>query len=153
MSGVHVQAGKTHTMSVPSSLTPEHAREQRAPSELPSRAALIARLETQRTELLRAMSCVSLERRTIEQHVAKPPFGPASPLGARPHEIYRQRVLEALRDAGEALGTAYPMLERIAHALDVEQILKGHVPERESLPAAPHTEDAGSARPTQTHAR
>jgi hypothetical protein len=97
---------------------------------------LVARLEAQRIELLRAMSCVSLARRTIEEHAAYQPLSdiPADP---KEHEFYRQRVLAALRDARDALGTAYPMLERIAQALDVEEIL-AHPREREPSPAKPH---------------
>ena len=48
---------------------------------------------------------------------------------AAKHEVYEERVLEALNGAGEALATAYPMLERIAAALDVEEMLKEHAPE------------------------
>jgi hypothetical protein len=88
-------------------------------NELPDRKALIARLETQRTELLRAMSCVRLARRTIEEHAARDPHHP----GIDPEESYRQRVLAALEDARDALGIAYPILERIAEALDVEELL------------------------------
>lgn len=97
-----------------------------APAELPSREALTGRLEAQRVELLRAMSCVNLARRTIEEHVARPPFGDERPVSPEQHELYRQRVLEALSDAGEGLRTAYPLLERIAQALAVEEILKEH---------------------------
>jgi len=44
------------------------------------------------------------------------------------HARYRQRVLEALQDAGAALGTAYPMLERIVVALEVEEMSKEQPP-------------------------
>jgi hypothetical protein len=37
-------------------------------------------------------------------------------------------VLEALKDAGEALAGAYPMLEKIAAALEVEEMLKEQPP-------------------------
>lgn len=47
------------------------------------------------------------------------------------------RVLEALSDAGEALHTAYPVLvERVAQALAVEEILKQHAPAIASPAAA-----------------
>jgi hypothetical protein len=91
-------------------------------NELPDRKALTARLERQRTELLRAMSCVSLARRTIEEeHAARDPHH----LGNDPagQDVYRQRVLAALHGARDALGIAYPILERIAEALDVEELL------------------------------
>lgn len=97
-------------------------------AELPSRAALIARLEAQRTELLCAMSNVNLARRTIEEHAAYPRFAGDLPTTPEQHARYRQRVLEALKDAGEALATAYPMLEKIAAALEVEEMLKEQPP-------------------------
>jgi hypothetical protein len=102
---------------------------------LPGRKALVARLEAQRLELIRAMACVNGARRTIEQHVAKPPFGGERPVSPEQHELYRQQVLAALSDAGDALHTAYPMLERVAQALVVEEILKEHAPPNEA-PAA-----------------
>jgi len=89
-------------------------------SELPSRASLTARLEAQRAELLRVMECVNRARRTLEQHVVK-----ESP-GSERHHFYEQRVLESLDVAKQALATAYPMLERIAEALHVGEILKEH---------------------------
>ena len=81
------------------------------PCELPSRAALIAHLEAQRAELLRAMECVNRARRTLEQRVVN-------------HA--EKRVLESLDNAKQALATAYPMLEGIAEALHVDEILKEH---------------------------
>jgi len=91
---------------------------------LPSRQALSARLEAQRAELLRAMAGVHRARRTIEGHIAYPPYRVGLSVSAEQHADYRQRVLEALGDASEALGTAYPLLERIAAALEVEEMLK-----------------------------
>jgi hypothetical protein len=93
----------------------------RDPDELPNREALVERLEAQRADLLRAMASVNLAERTISQHVANAPLGRD-----------RQRALEALSDAGEALRTAYPLLERIAQALAVEEILKQHTPATEA---------------------
>jgi hypothetical protein len=87
---------------------------------LPSRASLTARLEAQRAELLRVMECVNRARRTLEQHVVR-----ESP-GSERHHFYEQRVLESLDVAKQALATAYPMLERIAEALHVGEILKEH---------------------------
>ena len=104
------------------------SQEARNPDELPSREALVAHLETQRAELLHAMSCLDVARRTIEQHLANPPFGSQLVVSPKDHEFYRGRVLETLNDAGEALRTAYPMLERIAQALAVEEILREHTP-------------------------
>jgi hypothetical protein len=120
----------------------------RDPDGLPSREALIGRLEAQRVELLRAMSSVNLAQRTIAQHVAKPPFAGEPLLSPEQHELYRQRVLEALSDAGEALRTAYPMLEGIAEALAVEQILKEHMSAAEASPSgsASDTSEAGPSR-------
>jgi hypothetical protein len=111
------------------------AKATHTPMQLPNREALIARLETQRSELLRAMSCVSLARRTIEEHAAYQPQRQI-PVDPEEHAFYRQRVLAALRDARDALGTPYPMLERIAQALDVEKIL-AHPPAREPSPPKP----------------
>ncbi|TMQ08998.1 MAG: hypothetical protein E6J91_31710 [Deltaproteobacteria bacterium] len=108
---------------------PEKSREPQDPDELPSRKALVARLETQRRDLLRAMACVNRARRTLEEHVAEGPAGPLQRISPKRHEVYEERVLEALNGAGEALATAYPMLERIAAALDVEEMLKEHAPE------------------------
>ena len=115
---------------MPTSITDRQARRTRAQkhtvqkkkgdattSELPSRAALIARLEVQRAELLRAMECVTRARRTLEQHITY------SVTSAR-HRTNEQRVLESLEDATDALATACPMLERIAEALHVDEILK-----------------------------
>ena len=104
--------------------------------DLPSREALTARLESQRLELLRAMACVHVARRTIEEHGAEPRHGDVLPLKAEQHEGYRQRVLEALSVAGDALATAYPMLERIAEALDAEEMLKAHAVGRSQPPPA-----------------
>ena len=87
-----------------------------AKPRLPDRA----RLEAQRAELLRVMECVNRARRTLEQHVVK-----ESP-GSERHHFYEQRVLESLDVAKQALATAYPMLERIAEALHVGEILKEH---------------------------
>ena len=106
------------------------------PGDLPSRKSLVARLESQRLELLRAMTCVHLARRTIEQHVAEPRHSDVRALRPEQHETYRQRVLEALGVAGDALATAYPMLERIARALDAGEMLKEHMAER-SQPTPP----------------
>jgi hypothetical protein len=66
------------------------------------------------------MECVNRARRTLEQHVAK-----ESPASER-QRCYEQRVLESLDVAKQALATAYPMLERIAEALHVDEILKEH---------------------------
>lgn len=93
------------------------------PDDLPTRKALTARLESQRRELLRAMACVHLARRTIEEHGAEPGHRDVLPFGAEQHEHYRQRVLEALLVAGDALARGYPMLERIAEALAAAQML------------------------------
>jgi hypothetical protein len=82
------------------------------------------------------MACVHLARRTIEEHVAEPRHGDVLPLRLEQHEIYRQRVLEALSVAGDALATAYPLLERIARALDADEMLKEHPAERAPPPAA-----------------
>lgn len=90
------------------------------PCELPSRAALIARLEVQRAELLRAMECVNRARRTLEQHMVN------HAVTSERHRFYEQRVLKSLDDAKQALATAYPMLERIAEALHVDEILREH---------------------------
>src|ERR1700751_643083 len=75
------------------------AAEPRGPCEavpefpaLPGPEALVGRLEAQRLELLRAMSCVSRARGTIEKHVAKPPFRGQRPVSPEQHEFYRQRV-------------------------------------------------------------
>ncbi|HET7755769.1 MAG TPA: hypothetical protein VFK87_00805 [Steroidobacteraceae bacterium] len=113
--------------------------EKREAVELPTRAALSARLEAQRTELLRAMASVNSARRILEEHIAKPPFGGAIPLSPGQHKSYRERVLEALSGAGDALATAYPLLERIAEALDVEEMLQRRVP-----PARPAEEPAAT---------
>jgi len=88
------------------------------PCELPSRAALTARLEAQRAELLRVMECVNRARRTLEEHIIK------HSLTSDQHRFYERRVLDSLDDAKQSLATAYPMLERIAEALHVEEILK-----------------------------
>jgi len=107
--------------------------------ELLSRAALATRLEAQRTDLLRAMSCVGLAQRTIDEHLANPKPGGAAPVSAREAELHRQRVLDALQDAGEALRMAYPMLERIAQALAVDEILKQQTQEPPQTPERPVT--------------
>ena len=88
--------------------------------ELPSREALVARLEAQRTELLRVMECVNRARGTIEQQLVK------QSLSSKRERFLEQHVLKSLDDAKEALATAYPMLERIAEALHVDEILKPH---------------------------
>ena len=93
-------------------------------AELLNRKALSERLEAQRLDLLRAMSCVSRAQRTIEEHVGAPTAGAGAPIAERQQEPYCQHVLDALHDAAEALRTAYPMLERIAQALAVEEILE-----------------------------
>jgi hypothetical protein len=103
-----------------------------ASNELPDRKALTARLETQRTELLRAMSCVSLARRTIEEHAADDRHH--SGIDPDEEDAYRERVLAALQDARDALAIAYPILERIAEALDVEELLAGAA--KRDLPSA-----------------
>ncbi|HYL03344.1 MAG TPA: hypothetical protein VEU54_07980 [Steroidobacteraceae bacterium] len=108
----------------------ENPPEKQEAVELPTREALAARLEAQRAELLRAMTCVNSARRTLEEHVAKPPFGGVIALSPSQHKSYREQVLEALTDAGEALATAYPMLERVAEALDVEELLQQHAPSK-----------------------
>ena len=89
--------------------------------DLPSRAALTARLEAQRVELLRVMECVNRARRTLEEHIVRHST-------SEQHRFHEQRVLESLDDAKQALATAYPMLERIAEALHVDEILKEHAP-------------------------
>jgi hypothetical protein len=106
------------------------------PGDLPSREALTARLESQRLELLRAMACVHLARRTIEEHGAEPGHGDVLPFRAEQQEVYRQRVLEALHVAGEALARGYPMLERIAEALDAGEMLKARTGESSQPPSA-----------------
>lgn len=98
----------------------ETCSSQTQSSELPSRASLTARLEAQRAELLRVMECVNRARRTLEQHVVK-----ESPTSVQDH-FYERRVLESLDIAQQALAAAYPMLERIAEALHVDEILKEH---------------------------
>jgi len=106
------------------------------PDDLPSRRALSARLESQRLELLRAMACIHLARRTIEEHGAEPGHRDVLPFRAEQHDGYRQRVLEALLVAGDALARSYPMLERIAEALDAEEMLKAHTLESSQPPPA-----------------
>ena len=108
-------------MGTTSKSTPEQSRLDQDTGELPSREALIERLEAQRMELLRAMTCVDRARRTLEEHVAKR------------HELYQERMLEELGSAHDALATAYPMLEGIAAALHVEEMLKQHTPERSQV--------------------
>ena len=88
--------------------------------ELPSRAALTARLEAQRAELLRVMECVNRARRTLEEHIVGHWFT------SERHRFNEQRVLESLDDAQQSLAAAYPMLERIAKALHADEILKEH---------------------------
>jgi len=58
------------------------------------------------------------------------------PFRAEQHEVYRQRVLEALLVAGDALARSYPMLERIAEALDAGQMLKALTVESSQPPPA-----------------
>ena len=115
------------TVREPRSTRPHKRTTQRATrpadaptGELPSRAALVARLEAQRTELLRVMECVNRARGTIEQQVVK------QSVSSKRERFLEQRVLRSLDDAKEALATAYPMLERIAEALHVDEILKPH---------------------------
>ena len=87
-----------------------------------------------RTETARGSSAVwralrdELGRTRPEPHVVDVPVGSMGPVTPRQHQGYRQRVVEALNDASEALGTAYPMLERIAQALAIEEILREHTP-------------------------
>jgi hypothetical protein len=45
-------------------------------------------------------------------------------------------VLEALSVAGDALATAYPLLESIARALEADEMLKAHTAERSGPPPA-----------------
>ena len=85
--------------------------------ELPSRAALIARLEAQRVELLCVMECVNRARRTLEDNIVN------QAVASEQHRFYEQCVLESLDDAKQALATAYPMLERISAAIHVDEIL------------------------------
>lgn len=106
------------------------------PDDLPSRKALTGRLESQRLELLRAMACIHLARRTIEEHGADPGHRDVLPFRAGQHEAYRQRVLEALLVAGDALARGYPMLERIAEALDAGQMLEALAVESSQPPPA-----------------
>jgi hypothetical protein len=114
-----------------------HQAEECAVAEdLPNRRALTSRIESQRLELLRAMACVHLARRMIEEHVAEPRHGDVIPLRPEQHENYRQRVLEALSIADDALATAYPMLERIAQALDADEMLKEYEAEHAEPPPA-----------------
>ena len=106
--------------------TPQHkatTQKETAPSgvsmcDLPSRKALATRLEAQRAELLRVMECVNRARRTLEEHIVGHWFT------SERHRFNEQRVLESLDDAQQSLAAAYPMLERIAEALHVEEILK-----------------------------
>jgi hypothetical protein len=100
-------SARSHTHTAQKETAPSRV----PPCELPSRAALIAHLEAQRAELLRAMECVNRARRTLEQRVVN-------------HA--EKRVLESLDNAKQALATAYPMLEGIAEALHVDEILKEH---------------------------
>jgi hypothetical protein len=111
-------------------------KNQQQPGDLPSREALTARLESQCLELLRAMTCVHLARRTIEEHGAEPRHGDVLPIRPEQHGVYRQRVLEALSVAGDALATAYPLLESIARALEADEMLKAHTAERSGPPPA-----------------
>jgi hypothetical protein len=75
------------------------------------------------------MSCVNLAKRIIEEHTLTPPVGAALSHKPNPSELYQQRVLDALSDAGEALAAAYPILERIAQGLAVAAILAERTPE------------------------
>ena len=120
---------------LPRSKKRSQAQESEEHGDLPNRRALITRLESQRLELLRAMACVHLARRTIEAHIAEPRQGDVLPFRTEQHESYRQRVAEALSAAGEALATAYPMLERIARALDADEMLKEYATEHPQPPA------------------
>src|SRR5258708_17479131 len=105
--------------------------------EFPSREALTTHLEAQRKTLLRAMACVSRAHRTLEKHLAKlSAAGEALSPGAKRQELYELRALEALGEAGQALATAYPMLQRIADAPDVVEILKEPAPVAVEGPAA-----------------
>jgi len=124
------------TAVLPRSKKRNRAQPSGEPGELPNRRALIARLESQRSELLRAMACVHLARRTIGEHVAQPLHGDLIRFRSEQHQIYRQRVLDALSVAGDALATAYPMLERIARALDAGEMLKEYAAEHSQPPAA-----------------
>jgi len=56
------------------------------------------------------------------------------PLRAEQHEVCRRRVLEASNVAGNALAAAHPMSERIAHALDADEMLKPNTTERSRPP-------------------
>jgi hypothetical protein len=80
------------------------------------------------------MACVHLARRTIEEHGAEPGHRDVLPFRAEQHEVYRQRVLEALLVAGDALARGYPMLERIAEALDAGKLLKAQAVESSQPP-------------------
>jgi len=81
------------------------------------------------------MACVHLARRTIEEHIAEPRHGDVLPFRTEPHENYRQRLAEALSVAGDALAQAYPMLERIARALDADEMLKEYAAAHPQPPA------------------
>ena len=128
-------------------------RPERESGELPSRAALVARLEVQRAELLRAMLCVNLARRSLEEHLGQPSLGTARLADNGLHPDDRQYSLEAVNAAGEALGSAYPMLERIAEALDVEEILKAHGAGAESPRPESLASSQRNPRYAKTHAR
>jgi hypothetical protein len=93
-----------------------------ANSGFPSRAALTARLEAQRAELLRVMECVNRAHQTLEALVKH------SATSEQQHRFYEQSALELLNDAKQSLGAAYPMLERIAEALHADKILEEHTP-------------------------
>jgi hypothetical protein len=66
------------------------------------------------------MECVNRARRTLEEHIVK------HSLATDQRRFYERRVLESLDNAKQSLATAYPMLERIAEALQVDEILKEH---------------------------
>jgi len=66
------------------------------------------------------MECVNRARRTLEEHIAN------QSLTSQRHRFHEQRMLESLNEAKQSLATAYPMLERIAEALHVDEILKEH---------------------------
>jgi hypothetical protein len=92
------------------------------------------------------MACVHLARCTLEQHREAHADLPAFRGGQ--DGSYEGRVLEALCVAGDALASAYPMLERIAQALDARKMLKPRTVERSEpnparSPAAPRAQRAG----------
>ena len=90
-------------------------------------------LTEQLTEIRRPVSW--LRPRARRKTRAEPRQGDVLPFRTEQHESYRQRVAEALSAAGEALATAYPMLERIARALDADEMLKEYATEHPQPPA------------------